>query len=352
MALHNSKRRVNVGLVYLNLPGGFITFVTLLLFFRPARNNASKSSLVERILSLDWLGNLLIIAATVMLLLALQWGGVDYTWNSSRIIGLLVGAGVSFVLFFVWQWHRGSRALLPLSLISQRTVAASFLMSFFLSGTIFIHNYFLPFWFQVIQDNTPIQSGVHVIPYVASSFLASMIAGIAVTKTGYFTPPAVLGPLIAIGGSIALTQLKVDTPTATWVGFEILASFGIGMANQQGIVATQAVISESAAAVGSATIIFGQSLAGAIFVSVGDNILRNELFTTLTDARLPGVDVQGILNAGVTNIAGFIPVNQLARVLELYNGVLDKVFIISVPLAALAFLSALGMEWRSIAQKK
>ncbi|MCJ1330552.1 hypothetical protein MMC10_007237 [Thelotrema lepadinum] len=341
----------NANPVYLNLPGGFITFVTLVLFFHPPRNNAGKSSLVQRISSLDWLGNLLIIGATVMLLLALQWGGIDFTWNSPRIIGLLVGSGLSFVLFIAWQWHRGARALLPLSLISQRTVAASFLMSFFLSGTIFIHNYFLPFWFQVIQGNTPIQSGVHVIPYVASSFLASLIAGIAVTKTGYFTPPAILGPFIAIGGSVALAQLQVDTPTATWIGFEILASFGIGLANQQGIVATQAVIPDSAAAIGSATIIFGQSLAGAIFVSVGDNVLRNELFTTLTDAHLSGVDVQGILNAGVTNVAGFIPRTELPTVLALYNSVLDKVFIISVPLAALAFLSALGMEWRKIGQK-
>lgn len=99
---------------------------------------------------------------------------------------------------------------MPLQIIGQRTVAASFGSSFFVAGAMLVHAYYLPYWFQAIRDDSPIQSGVHLIPYMASNFFFSMVAGLLVTKTGYFNPPALLGPIIAAIGSGLLTTLQVD----------------------------------------------------------------------------------------------------------------------------------------------
>ena len=255
-----------------------------------------------RIIELDLIGNLLIISSVIMLLLALQWGGIDLAWSSSQIIGLLVGAGLEFLVFIGWQKYRGDQALIPLGMVGQRTVAGAVASGFFISGVFLIHSYYLPYWFQAIRDDSAIKSGVDVVPYVVSMFVLSIIAGVAVTKIGYFNPPALLGPLIACVGCGLLATLQVDTSLARVIGYQILASAGVGLCFQQGLVAVQAVLPADILAIGTAFIIFCQSLSGAIFVSVASSLLRNELSAGLTQAKLPGVNVfavhSGILDVG------------------------------------------------------
>ena len=299
-------------------------------------------------LELDLVGNFLLITSVVMLLLALQWGGIQYAWSSSRIIGLLVGAGVEFILFIGWQAYKADHALIPPSLIRQRTVAASFSAAFCLSATLLVHSYYLPYWFQAVKDRSAVSSGVASIPYFASNFVCSMIAGALVSKTGYFNPPALLGPAIGAVGCGLLTTLNVHTPTARWIGYEILAGGGMGIAIQQGIVAVQAVVSSERIPIATATILFAQSLAGAIFVTVGNSVLRNKLESGLEAATLPDVDIAKVLAAGATEFRLVVPRRALSAVLDIYNHGLDTVFVIAIPMAAMGAMCALGMEWTSL----
>lgn len=286
------------------------------------------------------------------MLLALQWGGTKYAWGSPQTIGLLVGAGVESLVFVAWLKYRGSQALVPLRIIGQRTVAASLGASFFGAGTLFVHSYYLPYWFQAIRNDSPLQSGVHLVPYVASNFFFTVVAGILVTKTGYFNPPALVGPVLATIGCGLLTTLRVDTSTAKWVGFEIFTAAGTGMTMQQGLIAVQAVLPPETASIGTALILFAQSLAGSIFVSVGSSLLRNELSAGLSAAHLPGVNITEILSVGATEVRKKVPESQIARFLVIYNLSLQKLFILSIPLAALGLVTALGMEWRSLKDPK
>lgn len=299
-------------------------------------------------LDLDLPGNGIVITAVTMLLLALQWGGTKYAWKSSQIIGLLVGAGLESLVFFAWLKFRGSQALVPLSIIGQRTVAASLVSSLFGASVMFVHCYYLPYWFQAIRDDSPLLSGLHLVPYVATNFFFTVVAGIVVTKTGYYNPPALLGPVVATIGSGLLTMLRVDTSRAKWVGFEILTSAGTGLTMQQGLVAVQAVLPPETASIGTALIFFAQNLAGAIFVSVCSSILRNELSTGLSAADLPGVNITEVLSAGATEVRKIVPSGELGRFLVLYNAALQKLFIMAIPLAILGLVAALPMEWRNL----
>lgn len=287
-----------------------------------------------------------------MLLLALQWGGTKYAWNSARIVGLLVGAGVALLVFIAWQRYRGSKALVPLQIIGQRTVAASCAFSFFVFGAMLVHAYYLPYWFQAIRNDSPIQSGVHLIPYMTSNFLFSVVAGLLVTKIGYFNPPALLGPIIGAIGSGLLTTLEVNISTAKWIGYEVLTALGIGIMLQQSLVAVQAVLPRETVSIGTSLVIFAQSLSGSIFVSIGNSLLRNQLSVRLSEERLPGVNINEILSVGATEVRNKIPVEELAQFLVIYNDALQKLFILAIPLMAMALFTAFAMEWRSLKQEK
>ena len=325
----------------------------MVLFFRPHKDvQESDKPWLEKTLALDLIGNFLLIVAAVMLFLALQFNGQDWAWSSARIIGLLIGSGITAILFALWQWRQGDDALLPPRIILQRSVAASCLGAFFIYGTFLIHAYYLPIWFQAIKNDTAIMSGVSLIAYVIGNALSSVIAGILVSKIGYFAPPAIVGAAIGTVGCGLLSTLQVDSGPGRWVGYQVLTSTGLGMAVQQGVIAVQTVLTLEHIPVGIAAIISMQSLGGAVFVSVGNNILQNILNQATTEKALAGIDVKAVIAAGATQFRSVVPAESLPALLVAYNYALQKDFTAAIPLCGLAFIVAFGLEWRSVRDKK
>ena len=283
-----------------------------------------------------------------MFFLAMQYSAQPHAWHTSRVIGLLSGAGGGLVLFIVWQWRKGEGALIPPSIILQRNVASGCLTTFFLWATLLTQVYYLPIWFQACRGETALGSGVSMIPYLVSSSLFVILTGALVSKIGYFAPPAILGSAIAMIGSGLLSTLAVNTDSSRWIGYEIVVAAGVGMANQQGYVAVQSVLPLDQIALGSALVVAFQNLGAAIFASVGNTVLLNELY----DAALPGIDINAVIAAGATGFRTLISKEKLPLFLDIYNQALRKVFLMGIVCSGLAFLTALGLEWRSIKGEK
>ena len=123
------------------------------------------------------LGFMLFSGAVIMLLLPLQWGGVNYTWNSSVIIGLFCGSGVTMIVFMTWEWHQQDQALIPPKIFLQRTMILAFVQAMCANGGFQTITYYLPIWFQAVLGATPTQSGAMYLPTVVSDVLTSLIGG-------------------------------------------------------------------------------------------------------------------------------------------------------------------------------
>ena len=100
----------------------------------------------ERRHKLDILGAGLMMAAAVLLLLALTWGGTRYQWLSAPIIALIAGSGMlSFA--FGRRLTRAPEPFLPLSVMSEPimymgTAANSFAMGASIGLVIFVPLYY------------------------------------------------------------------------------------------------------------------------------------------------------------------------------------------------------------------
>jgi hypothetical protein len=112
-----------------------------------------------------------------MLLIAVQWGGAKYAWKSATIIGLIVGFALSMILFVIWQWRQKDEASIPLSVMGNRSVYSASLLVFMGLGATTMMAFYIPMWFQVVKDSTPLQSGVRFLPNVAGNIVMGILAG-------------------------------------------------------------------------------------------------------------------------------------------------------------------------------
>ena len=130
---------------WISLPLGGVTLITITTCFPASRNNARFDSPVKELLAnLDIFGNLSLVLAVVCLFLALSWGRIKYPWSEPRVWTLLIACVVLLGAFF-WDQHRKKdKALLPLRLLSQRSVASGFAFTLLCSSVLNLFEYYMP----------------------------------------------------------------------------------------------------------------------------------------------------------------------------------------------------------------
>jgi hypothetical protein len=165
---------------YVNLPLGALVAVLLMIPKVPDQiPKPNPMSVIPKIPQLfDLIGFVLIAGGAIELLLAMQFGGNQYAWNSSVVIGLFCGSGVTFIAWFIWNYRRGEEALIPFSMMRKQIVWSASLSSSFLFGTVFCSTYFLPIYFQAVLGATPFQSGVYLLPSILTQLVFAVGSGL------------------------------------------------------------------------------------------------------------------------------------------------------------------------------
>lgn len=209
--------------------------------------------------------------------------------------------------------------------------------------------YYLPVWFQAIENASAVTSGVHLLPMVIPLIISTVATGQLVSRIGYYTPFLIFGVCLASIGSGLLTTLEVDTSAGMWIGFEILYGFGLGCCAQAPNMAAQTVLSREDVAIGASLMFFGQQVFGSIFTTVGQSTLDNQLTHRL--ARFRNITPELIQNTGATQLLNLIPAEDHAAALDAYNDSLRVCFRVALILACTSIAGALLMEWRSVKEK-
>ncbi len=208
---------------YINVPVGVVVVAIILIFFQlPRAVKPIKADWKEKTLQMDPVGICLAMGAIICFLLALQYGGVNYPWHSGTVIGLLVGFVAIIGALGTWEHFQGEYAMLVPRLIRQRSLWTAAGFQFFFAGSYFLLLYYLPIYFQSIGGASPIQSGVNNLPMVLTAGVFVLAGGITVAKTGHAVPFMALGAALTTVGMGLLYTLGVDTPSANWIGYQIL----------------------------------------------------------------------------------------------------------------------------------
>ncbi len=296
---------------------------------------------------LDLVGFVLFAPFIVMLLLAMQFGGNEFAWNSSQIIGLFVGSGATLIVWGVWNWHKGEDALIPFSVIRRRRVWMSGINYTFLTTTLLGTTLFMPIYFQAVKGVTAVMSGVYMLSAIIPQLIGALVGGLLVNKVGFIPAFSISGAALFTISSGLLTMLQPDTSTGKWVGYQIIGGFGRGVSFQMPIVAVQYAVSAEELSAGMAFIVWCQYLGPSIFVTLFNTIFDTELKAKLPQYA-PNVKPQVILAAGATGFRKVIAAADIPGVLKTYAESIDIVFYMTVATALVCCLSAWGMGFDDI----
>ena len=181
--------------------------------------------------------------------------------------------------------------------------------------------------------------------------IISMLSGSLVTMLGYYTPFMIVSAVLTSIGAGLITTFQVDTNHPQWIGYQFILGAGLGFGLQQTMVAVQACLEGPDIAIGTAIMMFTQTLGGALFIAVAQNVFQNQLVSNIAAVHIQGLNPASVLTTGATELKHVFPEKFLPAVLTAYNDALTQTFYVSTGTACISIIGALCIEWKSVKGK-
>ncbi|MFZ2013145.1 MAG: MDR family MFS transporter [Nocardioides sp.] len=315
---------------YVNLPIGI--GVALL-----AAATMPKIAAVGRAV-IDYLGVAFVSVGAGCLTLAVSWGGTQYAWGSSTIIGLFVVSAVSLALF-VWAESRAADPILPLRLFRSSVFTISVILAFIVGFAMLGAMTFLPTYLQYVDGVSATESGLQTLPLVIGLLATSVTSGTVIGKTGRYRWFPIVGSLVMAIGLWLLSRMTTSTPWGVRAVYMLVLGAGIGLCMQVLTIIVQNTAAYRDLGVATSGVTFfrtlGSSFGASIFGMIYANVLAHRLPAAY--AASPGVDP-----ARTTTPAGLhsYPADRITHIVQAYAHALHVVFLSAVPVALVAFALA------------
>ncbi|KIM97836.1 hypothetical protein OIDMADRAFT_203035 [Oidiodendron maius Zn] len=338
---------------YINLPAGAIVAGFLFFIHIPRPKHQVPITLGIRNLfdGLDFIGFLLFAPAAIMFLLALEWGGNAYRWNSATVIGLFCGAAGAFAIFLSWEYRIGDTAMIPFSMMKKKITFSSCITMFFLAANLITTSYYMAIYFQAVRGVSPLLAGVYILPSILSQMFVAITAGILVGRLGYYLPWVIGGTALTAIGSGLMSTFTPTSSTGIWIGFQIISGFGRGSGLQMPVLAMQNSVKPAEVPVAMSLIIFFQNIGASLFLSFAQTTFSSGLVHALP-IFAPDVNVQAVINAGASGFRNVVTQALLPGVLHAYSQAISHVFYLTTGAVLVAFIACWGMGWKSIKKPK
>ncbi|KAK7932029.1 MFS general substrate transporter [Apiospora marii] len=206
----------------------------------------------------------------------------------------------------------------------------------------------MPLYFQGVKATSAEDSGIRMITLVVVQVVVIVITGILAAKTGHYVPFFITSCVVASVGLGLLTTWQVNSSAGMWIGYQAIIGFGLGMGMQLFATVVGATLPDEDVPTGMALTIMAQFLGASIFLGVGNNIFATKLIELINDLGVPGLDGHTVVSAGATGLRAVVPEQHLPEVLSAYMEALRWTFRLSLILECVAFLGAIGIEWRKV----
>ncbi len=309
---------------FVNLPIGFITLYIVWRYLPSVHGERATRNL-------DYLGAFVFAVAVVFLLVGLT-NKQSGEWTDFSVGGfILIAAALTPLFIFIER--RAQEPIVPPELFRIRnfsvTIAAVFVSAIAFFGAIV----FLPRWFQFVQEVSPTESGLYLLPLTITPNVSSVGGGIIVSKTGRYKWLLVVSLVTLASGLYLLTRLTASTELPVLWFWMFIAGLGVGPTLSVFTIVVQASVPFSRLGVATGNLTFfrqvGASVGLALVGTVFADSFSERLTPELTRAGVPEGTarlVEGFTTSGggdLTQVSDVALPEQLAQVPQL-AGIVDE----------------------------
>jgi EmrB/QacA subfamily drug resistance transporter len=317
---------------YINVPIGAIALIVV------ASRVPGKLGRVHHVI--DYAGTAALALAATSFILVTSLGGTTYPWNSAPT-WILGTCGVVLVGAFALIERHAREPVLPLHLFRQRAFSVTSLVGFVVGFAMFGAITYLPAFFQVVRGISPTLSGVRLLPLMAGLLIVSVGSGQLISRTGRYRIFPIAGTALIALGMYLLSLMSANTSAFLDAVYMLVLGMGIGGVMQVLVIIVQNAVPHSELGVATSGATFFRSIGGsfgtAIFGAIFSNVLIGDLASHLHGVRLPA----GFSTADVTPaLLAHLPAAARQGFVAGYAESIQTVFLVAVPIAALAFLAA------------
>ncbi len=321
---------------YVNLPVGALALAVIAVVL--------QHSTERREHRIDYEGAVALAAGAGLITLALTWGGTEYPWGSSEVIGCLF-AGFVGVVAFVFIERRAVEPLIPLRLFRGSIFNTTSLMAFLVGMAMFGALVYLPVFFQVVHEVTPTRSGLWLLPLMAGLLAASILAGRSISKLGRYRAFPIAGAVLITVGMWLLSRIGVPTAYVFIAAGMAVLGVGLGLVMPVLVLAVQNSVAPGDLGTATAASTFFRSVGGVFGVAIFGSIFANRLAYWLprdlpASAHLSEQKAARLLHSSPADL-NRLPHATHAGLIDAFSNSLHTVFLWAVPFGIAAFVVAL-----------
>ncbi|OWT39397.1 hypothetical protein C362_02992 [Cryptococcus neoformans Bt1] len=269
---------------YINLPTSGLALV--LLMFTLKLNPSRKLTFKQLSATFDFVGLALLLISCALLIIGFS-RAADYGFDTPASYGIIIAGAVVFVAAVINFLITKRNAIIPSRMFKNRTTLF-FLLGSTLHAIAFLpSNYLLPQMLQGLRGDTPLESGVHLLPYALLVAWMTVVAGQINSRLRIIRPVVWTGyALAAIGFGLFYKYYTADVSYATQEGLLVIASTGIGLSLQSPMLILQAAMPLKEMAATTSAFSLTRSMGGSIGLAVFTAVLNTNLRTRF--AKVPG----------------------------------------------------------------
>lgn len=172
----------------------------------------SSGHIKEKLKRVDFLGSFFLVLTLVVVLLAASMGNQYFTYTSLPFFGMMVLAAVLFSTFIYVEFNVSPEPILPLQLMSERTILASSLTNGFSSMATFTNIFYYPLFLSTVLQLKSSKVGLRLISNFLGVASGSVSSGLYMRKTGRYYNFIVACSVLFVFGIFNFNILTRNTP--------------------------------------------------------------------------------------------------------------------------------------------
>ncbi|MBN8930343.1 MAG: MFS transporter, partial [Rhodospirillales bacterium] len=245
---------------WINLPLGLAAMAAL---------NAplKKLPIAGRHHSIDIVGALMLVIATALLLLALNWAGSEFSWSSAPIIGLFVASALIWAVL-MRRLATEDEPLISLEVLRNRIVLTATISIFLAQAAYLGVSVYLPIYLQSYLGISVSGSGMGLLGLLLGTVAGAMVTGRIIPRFFHYKRIAVIGLAVS---TICLTifAFAARHPSLLWTEIlTVVAGLGVGTTFPVTTISVQNAVDRVHLGVATGVLTFLRSLGGALGVAV------------------------------------------------------------------------------------